>query len=90
MTTYHLHRWSVIGDDDPFRAPEQKAIRLSGFRNQDSRRVTTSIIVAVSGREVVTYSGSTYILEDIDPDYLKHLDATGDIYDPINPIRIKD
>lgn len=90
MTTYHLHRWSVIGDDNPYRAPEQSAIRLSGFRNQDSRRVTTSVIVAVNGREIETYSGSIYILEDIDPDYLKHLDSIGETYNFDNPIRIKD
>jgi hypothetical protein len=90
MTIYFLHRWSVVNDTDPYKAPEQNAVRLSGFRNQDSRRVTTSVIISVDGREVTTYSGSTYILEDIDPDYLKHLDDIGEIYNPDNPIRIKD
>lgn len=90
MATYHLHRWAIVGDDDPYRAPEQNTQRLSGFRNQDNKRVTTSVITAVNGREVTTYSGSVYILEDIDPDYLKYLDATGETYDSDNPIRVKD
>lgn len=88
MTVYHLHRWSVTGDS--YAAPEDRALRLTGFRDQDAKQVTTSIIVFVNGREVTTYSGSIYILEDIDPDYLKFLDATGEIYDSENPIRIKD
>jgi hypothetical protein len=90
MTIYSLHRWSVVGDVSPYKAPEQNVVRLSGFRNQDSRRVTTTAIVAVDGREITTYSGSTYILEDIDPDYLKHLDDIGEVYNFDNPIRLKD
>lgn len=90
MTTYHLYRWSVVGDIDPYKSPEQQAPRLSGFRNQDKKRVTTSVILSVNGREITTYSGSIYILEDIDPDYLNHLNDTGEIYDPEHPIRIKD
>lgn len=90
MTTYYLHRWSVVGDDNPYKAPEEKATRLSGFRNQENKCVITSVVTAVNGREVTTYSGSVYILEDIDPDYLKYLDVTGETYDPDNPIRVKD
>lgn len=89
MTTYYLHRWSVVGGD-PYRPPEENVIRLSGFRDQDERKINTSVIVGVNGREVTTYSGSVYILEDIDPDYLNFLNDTGKIYDPINPIKVKD
>lgn len=88
MATYYLHRWSVIGDS--YKAPEAGVLRLSGFRDQDEKKVTTSVIVEVNGREVTTYSGSVYILEDIDSDYLEFLDKTGETYDPENPIRIKD
>lgn len=87
MAIFHLYRWSVIGD--PYKPPEDKALRLSGFRDQDEKQITTSVIVDVKGREVTTYSGSTYILEDVDPDYLKFLDATGEVYNPENPIRVK-
>lgn len=90
MSTYSLHRWSVVSDDNPYKAPEQNRIRLSGFRNQDEKKVTTSVIVSVNGREVTTYSGSIYILEDVDPDYLKYLDGLGKTFDPENPIKQKD
>jgi len=90
MATYHLHRWSVGGEVDPYLPPESQVIRLTGFRDQDTRAVTTSPIIEVNGREVTTYSGSVYILEDIDPDYLEFLDKRGEIFDPENPIRIKD
>jgi hypothetical protein len=88
MATYHLHRWSVI-DTDPYAAPEARKLRLRGYRDQDAKRVHTSMVVEVRGREVETYSGSIYILEDIDPDYLDFLEELGEVYDPENPIRVK-
>lgn len=88
MATYHLYRWSVVGDS-PYTAPELRRIRLSGFRDQDAKAVITSHVVNVKGREVETSSGSTYILEDVSPDYLQFLEDTGEKYDPENPIRIK-
>ncbi len=89
MAIYHLYRWSLVSSIDPYQAPETKKPRLTGFRDQDKNQVTTSPIIEVNGREITTYSGSVYILEDIDPDYLKFLDATGEVYDPENPIRFK-
>lgn len=88
--TYHLYRWAVIGNTDPYKPPEAAVeLRLSGFRDQQKDSITTSPITKVNGREVTTYSGSVYILEDINPDYLKFLDETGEIYDSENPIRLK-
>jgi len=84
---YHLHRWSVVGDF--FKAPEAQRIRLSGFRNQDERRVTTSAVELVEGRRITTVSGSIYILEDIDPDYLNWMVDNNYPYDPENPIKVK-
>lgn len=90
MATHHLYRWSLIQEvDDPYKPPEQKVAKLVGFKDQNKSPVKTSAIVEVNGREVVTYSGSIYILEDIDPNYLKFLDDTGEVYDPENPIRFK-
>jgi len=88
MATYHLHRWSVVCTD-PYAAPELNRIRLCGYRDQEAKRVTTTVIVEIDGRQVTTYSGSVYILEDIDLDYLQFLDAMGETYDPQNPIRVK-
>lgn len=86
MATYSLHRWSIT-DEGPWVAPEAQRIHLHGYRDQDPRAVRTSYVVEVNGREVKTYSGSIYILEDISPEYLQFLEDTGDVYDPENPIR---
>lgn len=88
MVKYHLHRWSIT-DAGPYVAPEAQKLYLQGYRDQDSRSIRTSHIVEVNGREITTYSGSIYILEDISPDYLQFLEETGDTYDPENPIRVK-
>lgn len=87
MTTYHLTNWSTVGDD--YTAPEVSKLYLSGLRVEDGRTVTTSAVVSVNGREITTYSGSVYILEDISPDYLQFLDKIGVTYDPVNPIKIR-
>jgi len=89
MATYHLHRWSIGTDTDPWIPPECQKLRLHGYRDQDPRAVRTSHIVEVNGREVKTYSGSIYILEDISSEYLQFLEDTGETYDPENPIRTK-
>lgn len=89
MATYHLYRWSVQFIQDPYQAPEQAQSVLIGFRDQDTKRVRTSNIVAVNGREVTTYSGSVYILEDVDPEYQKWLDDQGIEIDQENPIKFK-
>lgn len=89
MATHHLHRWSVIDTGSAYDAPEARKLRLCGFRDQDTKRVHTSVVVEVNGREITTYSGSVYILEDIDPDYLQFLEDMGETYDPDNPIRVK-
>ena len=88
MATYRLYRWSVT-NSGPWVAPEAQLHFLVGHRDQDPKRVKTSCIVETNGREITTNSGSVYILEDIDQDYLKFLDDNGLEYDPDNPIKIK-
>lgn len=90
MSTYHLFKWSVGMPDNNFMAPELRTIHLVGFRDKDSKRIRTSYIVSVKGCEVKTSSGSTYILEDIDLEYLQWLNDQGIDYDPDNPIKMKD
>lgn len=75
--TYHLHRWAVTMMGDTYTAPEARTYCLTGFRDEETKAIVTSTIVSVQGREVTTYSGSVYILEDISPDYLKWLDENG-------------
>ncbi len=86
---YHLHRWSVqFYDVDPYLAPEAQRRCLLGYRDDDTKRVSTSPIVSVNGREVQTCN-SIYILEEIDPNYLKWLEESHVEYDPEHPIKIK-
>jgi hypothetical protein len=89
MARYNLHRWSVESVGKAYWAPEQMRIALAGFRDQDIKKVITSSIVHVNGREITTASGSIYILQDIDPDYLTWMEKEGIVYDPINPIKVK-
>lgn len=87
MATYHLHKWYIVGSNDPFLAPELRSIRLCGYRDDDVNKVLTSDVVAVDGRTVTTYSGSTYILEDIDSEYLFWLKQNNIEFDINNPIK---
>lgn len=90
MNKYHLFRWKVVSkDDSPYIAPEQRVVYLWGFRDQDEYPVHTTRIVSVNGREVTTKSGSIYILEDIDPDYLAWMIKNNIDWDDQNPIKIK-
>lgn len=89
MKKYSLYKWSVVLDDDPFRAPEINPGRLFGFRDQETKTVRTSPIVSANGREITTLSGSVYVLEDIDPEYLSWLEDNGLTYDPVNPIKFR-
>ncbi len=89
MAEYHLHKWSVSSENDPWKAPEAQAKCLAGIRCEDDQQVVTSPIVSIEGRRVTTASGSVYILEDIDPDYVTWMKDNDIEYDPENPIRIK-
>lgn len=86
--TYHLHKWAVMMYGDTYTAPEAHSPCLTGFRDDETKQIVTSTIVSVQGREVTTYSGSTYILEDISSEYLRWLDENGYDLDPDNPIKL--
>lgn len=86
MATYHLYKWSVSLNPSPYIAPEANFPRLAGWRVEDDIQVLTSRIVKAEGRNVTTSSGSVYILEEIDPEYLKWMRKFGYTYNPINPI----
>ena len=86
---YHLKNWSVIMQGDPYTAPELFCQQLVGLRDDDPREVITSRIVSVQGRRVTTYSGSVYILDEINPEYLSWIKVSGYTYDPENPIKDK-
>lgn len=88
METYHLHRWSLGVDNDPYLAPEARRRYLLGYREQDTKRIQTSYITSVNGREIRT-ENSIYILEEIDEEYLQWLNENGLTYDANEPIKLR-
>jgi len=89
-SVYHLHKWAVVSDNNPYRAPEARTISLTGFRDNETHQVITSQIVEIDGKYIRTWSGSIYILDDIDPEYLKWMQDNDIEYDPENPIKDRD
>ena len=87
MTTYHLYKWSVVSDNNPWHAPEQRTIQLAGFRDDQPKQIVTSSVVKIEGRNITTRSGSVYVLEDISAEYLDWMQENGITYDPNNPIK---
>jgi len=89
MARYNLYRWSVASVGEAHWAPEQMRRALVGFRDQETKKVITSDIESANGREITTASGSVYVLQDIDPDYLVWMEKEGIVFDPTNPIKVK-
>jgi hypothetical protein len=89
MVPFHLHKWSLMEHRDPFMAPEVSHKRLVGYRDDDPRQVITGPITKIDGNRITTYSGSVYILEDIDPAYLQWMKDNGYNFDPENHIKDK-
>lgn len=86
---YHLYKWKITSKyNNPWLAPEANPICLIGFRDDENFPVKTTPIVSANGREITTYSGSVYILEDIDHDYLMWCNNNNIVYDYFNPIII--
>jgi len=87
-----LEQWSVC--KEPYAAPEtpQGRIYLAGEvygypGRPDGDKVTTGHIYDAEGR--MAYGKRTaYQLGEPDPDYLTWLAASGQTYDPTNPIRM--
>jgi len=89
---YKLANWGVISvcNSDPrYTSPEAIKHCLYGHRSDD-KCVVTSSIVAADGRTVNTISGSTYILENIDPSYSQWLQANGYVLDQKQPVKMAD
>jgi len=75
--TFKLFKWSVCTrGNDFFTPPECMRPCLHGFREEADgslKEVSTSYMVEVDGRNITTYSGSVYTLQDIAPEYLQYL-----------------
>lgn len=86
---YHLNNWSVISNADPYTPPEYECKKLSGIREEDNKEVITSTIMSADGNKIITYSGSVYILGEIDPGFLTWMKENNISFDPANPIKIR-
>jgi len=89
MKTYHLEEWAIKSNDSPYIAPECRKIKLTGFRVEDRKYVTTSTIVKAVGNCIYTRSGSVYILGKVNPDYKQWMKDKKIKFDPNNPITIR-
>ena len=89
MSEFHLTNWSVTTTPDPWTAPEARRIHLQGLRVEDNRNVVTSPVVAVNGKSITTLSGSIYILEEPNSDYVAWMKDNNIPFDPDAPIRVK-
>lgn len=89
MNTYRLHRWSIVDDGDPYRAPEVRSLHLHGFRDDEQNAIVTSRVMEVNGRTITTRN-NIYILEDIHPEYLEWMGKNNMKYDYENPIKMVD
>ena len=89
MAQYHLHKWSVQTETNPYIAPEMRSIQLVGFRDNETKRVVTSPVVKIDGKTITTRSGSVYLLQDISTEYLAWMMEQGIPYEVENPIKVK-
>lgn len=87
-----LKNWSVVVPVDPYLAPEQchESLRGNVYGHpsiEDGTKVTTSRIISVCGRKIMTVSGTTYELENPEQGYVDYCRETlGREIDPDNPI----
>lgn len=98
MTAHRrLERWSPRLVGGPYTPPELAPTVIRGFvfddtteRWPDDHPIQTSPIASADGLTVTTASGSTYLLGEPDPDWVRWLAQQGHDFDPENPIRIKE
>ena len=89
-----LEDWSTgFISNDPYLAPEQKAICLQGMvtghpRREGKHGIRTSSVAGVKGRIIATRSGSVYRLGKIDPTFRKWLKKHRPNWDWRNPVKM--
>lgn len=72
--TKKIYHWSLVKDDDPYKAPELVTLKLHGLLDSEDSEdsdywVRTSTVVGKRGGNVVTNSGSEYELVTVNPEY---------------------
>jgi hypothetical protein len=90
-----LKNWAVVGNTDPYAAPELFGSQLNGLVYDhpsghflDGEPVTTSSIVKAEGRQITTRSGTVYLLDGPPaPEYVAFCKSIGRTIDEANPIK---
>lgn len=87
-----IEGWSTVSNNNPWVAPEQRSLRLSGriyghlynenrHRSDDGTKITTSRIVSSEktpkGIVINTASGSRYLLGEPDPAFVNYCKDNG-------------
>lgn len=85
--TYILKQWSVI-TINPYAAPENGRICLSGYRDGEIDPVVTTSVIGSKGRIVET-KNSFYILDNVSSEYDEwYKKFSGKNLDEENPVKI--
>lgn len=71
-----IEGWSLIGGFDPYQAPELQSVKLLGHvyghpNHHDGKLIMTSNVTGIVDDDIITYSGSRYVLGAIYPEYSK-------------------
>lgn len=90
-----IDNWSIIGNNNPYLAPELRSIFLHGIVDDHPRlgkniKMTSSRIVTAEGLTITTKSGSVYELGNVDPKYLEYLKENNIEFNPEQPITFKE
>ena len=85
-----LNNWAVVHSQDPFLAPEQRGLHLTGDveghpKFPNGKRVCTSEVKDFKGRVITTESGTEYLLGDPSPEYREWLQANRPNWNPEEP-----
>lgn len=73
---FRLENWSMVGNYDPYKAPETIKACLTGkvyghSKFKDGSKVTTSYLIKldIKNGTAITYSGTEYVLGKADKDW---------------------
>lgn len=89
-----LKNWGCAESGDGYTPPEWRSLVLRGEvyghpNFEDGHRVMTSAIVSARGRLVTTKSREYLLDGPPDPAYVEYLNEIGYVFDPENPIKVR-
>jgi hypothetical protein len=90
--TPRIEEWAIVGDANPYQAPELRELRITGLvyghpRFNDGQVVTTSPVRASAGHTVETHN-TTYNLGRMSEEYKKWCSSMGIEVDASAPVKV--